>query len=154
MGIAQKALCPYFEEHSKSGNALQCFQTVPANQFPFIIGDLIAVPAKNATGRIFLQNDLVIFYEDFQRILCADLKSLPQFLRQNHSAQRINRADNTGRLHDVKPAFSEIQAETVLFRHSPTHTYKIAHISRLVKRKKRQKLQNFYIFTNLSYFSL
>ena len=94
---------------------------------------------------ILVKDDIITVDEYLKRVSLRDIQGAAKLDRQNDASELIDLSYNTGRLHDVKPAFSDIQAETVFFRHSPTHTYKIAHIFRLVKSKKRQKLQDFYI---------
>ena len=70
-----------------------------ANILAFVMDDVLCVAAENAGGLVLFQHDLISIHIDFQGILYLDIHGAAQFNGQHNTAQFINLANNTGRLH-------------------------------------------------------
>lgn len=66
------------------------FEAVLADKLALEIGYVVSVTAENAGRLIFFEDDLVLVGEDFNRVVCAEVKCCSELDRDDKTAHRVN----------------------------------------------------------------
>ena len=74
-----------------------------ADQLTFEEVHITRVIAENASRVILLQNDLVAFRKDFERVLDGDVHRFAQLDRDHDAPQIVQLPDDSGRFHLGRP---------------------------------------------------
>ena len=73
------------------------FDTALADLFAHKIDHVVRVVAENAGGRIFLQDDLVVFRKDLQIVfIVCQVEPTPKLFRQDDASYMVDRSDDSG----------------------------------------------------------
>lgn len=80
-------------------------QTILTDVLIFVVHDVLGVPAEDAGGLIFAQNNGRAFHIDFQCVLLRNIKSTTKFDGKHDTTQFVNFSDNASGFQLIHPIF-------------------------------------------------